>query len=105
MAPTVIGVGALGRPLALMLAAIGVPRLTLIDFDAVDESNLTTQGYRRQDLGRLKVEALAQAIGELDPAIEVTCVPDRFRPRRSVSESVFCCVDSIETRTVIWKDV
>ncbi len=39
---TVIGVGAIGRSLALQLAALGAPRLTLIDFDTVDVTNLTT---------------------------------------------------------------
>ena len=42
---TVIGIGAIGRQVALQLAAIGTVRLTLIDFDDVDASNITTQGY------------------------------------------------------------
>ena len=42
---TVIGVGAVGRQVAFQLAAIGVRRLQLIDFDVVDRSNVTTQGY------------------------------------------------------------
>jgi len=54
---TVIGVGAIGRQVALQLAALGVSHLQLMDFDRVDETNLTTQGYRRRDLGLLKVEA------------------------------------------------
>ena len=42
---TVIGVGAIGRQAALQLAAIGVPRIQLVDFDVVDLTNVTTQGY------------------------------------------------------------
>jgi hypothetical protein len=102
---TVIGVGAIGRQVALQLAAIGAPRIRLVDFDVVDETNVTTQGYRRRDVGRLKVEATAEAIGEVDPAIEVDLVPDRFRARLAVGEAVFCCVDSILAREAIWKSV
>jgi sulfur carrier protein ThiS adenylyltransferase len=58
---TVIGVGAIGRQVALQLASIGVPRLQLIDFDTVDMTNITTQGYRRQDVGTPKVDALRQS--------------------------------------------
>jgi tRNA A37 threonylcarbamoyladenosine dehydratase len=39
---TVIGVGAVGRQVALQLAAIGTPRIQLIDFDVVDATNITT---------------------------------------------------------------
>ena len=52
---TVIGVGAIGRQVALQLAAIGVRRLQLIDFDHVDESNITTQGYLLELLCKLKL--------------------------------------------------
>ena len=56
---TVIGVGAIGRQVALQLTAIGVPWLQLIDFDVVEESNLASQGYLENDLGRHKVNATA----------------------------------------------
>ena len=59
---TVIGVGAIGRQVALQLAAIGTPRIQLIDFDIVELTNITTQGYQVHDLGRTKVEATAKAI-------------------------------------------
>ena len=103
MTATVIGVGAIGRQVALQLAAIGTPRIQLIDFDTVELTNLTTQGYRRQDLGRTKVEATAQSIQELDDSIQVDTIPDRFRPSISIGEAVFCCVDSISARAAIWR--
>ena len=49
---TVIGVGAIGRQVAIQLAALGVPRLQLIDFDTVEETNVTTQGYDFEDVGQ-----------------------------------------------------
>ncbi|MCI0361809.1 MAG: ThiF family adenylyltransferase, partial [Planctomycetaceae bacterium] len=44
MSVTVIGVGAIGRQVAIQLAGLGVPRLQLIDFDQVEPTNITTQG-------------------------------------------------------------
>ncbi len=65
---TVIGVGAVGRQAALQLAAIGVRHLQLVDFDLVDLSNLTTQGYLAAEIGQPKVIATAAAIERLYPS-------------------------------------
>ncbi|MCA9270088.1 MAG: ThiF family adenylyltransferase [Planctomycetales bacterium] len=102
---SVIGVGAIGRQLALQLAAIGAPSLQLIDFDRVDASNITTQGYGHADIGQLKVAATAAAIGELDASTEVVTVADRYRPRSVSGEVVFVCVDSIAARAAIWRGI
>ncbi|TWU18625.1 ThiF family adenylyltransferase [Allorhodopirellula heiligendammensis] len=102
---TVIGVGAIGRQVALQLAAIGAPRIQLIDFDHVDLSNTTTQGYRKHEIGWSKPFACGEAISELDSTIEVTRIEDRFRPRQTIGNAVFCCVDSITARSAIWKSV
>ena len=100
---TVIGVGAIGRQVAMQLAAIGTPRLQLVDFDTVDETNLTTQGYRAADVGQPKVTAAAAAVRELDPSIAVETIEDRYRPHVAVGQAVFCCVDSISARDAIWR--
>ena len=102
---TVIGVGAVGRQLALQLAAIGVRQLQIFDFDHVEPTNITTQGYEYDDLGLPKVLATQQAIGRIDPDIVVTPVLDRFRPRYQSGEIVFCCVDKIAAREAIWRYV
>ena len=102
---TVIGVGAIGRQVALQLTAIGIPRIQLVDFDLVELTNITTQGYRRQDLGSAKVEATAQAIRELDDSVQVETVSDRFRSSINTGEAVFCCVDSISARAAIWRSI
>ena len=100
---TVIGVGAIGRQVALQLAAIGAPNIQLIDFDEVDLTNVTTQGYGHGDIGQPKVAATAAAITRLDDSIQVHQVIDRYRPRIEIGEAVFCCVDSISARTAIWR--
>ncbi|QDS89007.1 thiamine biosynthesis protein ThiF [Rosistilla ulvae] len=105
VAATVIGVGAIGRHVALQLASIGTSRIQLIDFDSVDLSNTTTQGYRKHEVGWAKPFATSQAIGEIDPTIDVIRVEDRFRPRQDIGNAVFCCVDSIAARSAIWRSV
>ena len=98
---TVIGVGAIGRQLALQLASIGVPRLQLVDFDSVELTNVTSQGYLTSDIGSPKVTATASAVAKIDSTISVETVCDRFRPRHSIGDAVFCCVGSISARTAI----
>lgn len=106
-AATVIGVGAIGRQVALQLAAIGVPKLQIVDHDIVEITNVTSQGYLWEDtqLKRAKVVATRQAIRRLDPNIDVEVVEDRYRPKLEIHEAVFCCVDSISTRATIWRAV
>jgi len=100
---TVIGVGAIGRQVAIQLAALGVPKLQLIDFDTVEETNVTTQGYDFEDVGQLKVDVTARAVQRIDPLIDVEAVPDRYRSRIEIGDAVFCCVDSISARSAIWR--
>ena len=100
---TVIGVGSIGRQVARTLAAIGARRMQLVDFDHVEDTNRTTQGYLAEDVGQPKVLATALDIARLDPSIELELVEDRYRPKLEVGDAVFCCVDSIETRGAIWR--
>ncbi len=100
---TVIGVGAIGRQVALQLAAIGAPRIGLVDFDTVDQTNITNQGFLAADVGQPKVSATADAIRRLDDSIQVNIVEDRFRAKLKIGEAVFCCVDSISARAAIWR--
>jgi adenylyltransferase/sulfurtransferase len=73
-----IGAGGLGSPTAMYLAAAGVGRLGIIDFDVVDESNLQRQLlHGTDDVGRPKVESAADTLRRINPLIEV--VPHRVR--------------------------
>lgn len=103
---TVIGVGAIGRQVALQLAAMGVPRLQLIDFDIVEQINLAPQGFLHDDLGRPKVQATGDLCHQLNPRLEVEEINGRYRrSQQGLGSTVFCCVDSIETRGLIWNSV
>ncbi len=100
---SVIGVGAIGRQVSVQLAALGVSRLQLVDFDQVESTNITTQGYLARDVGQAKVDAAARAVQEIEPTIELSLVHDRYRPKMKLGAAVFCCVDSMSARTAIWR--
>jgi sulfur carrier protein ThiS adenylyltransferase len=105
MRSTVIGVGAIGRQVALQLAAIGVPWLQLIDHDTVEEVNLAPQGYLETDLGRPKVEATAGICRRLNSQVELHIEQARFRRSMETGRVIFTCVDKIDTRRLIWDAV
>lgn len=68
----IMGLGGLGSPVALYLAAAGVGRLTLVDFDEVDLSNLQRQiAHGTDDVGTLKVTSAGHAIAALNPHVQV----------------------------------
>ena len=102
---TVIGVGAIGRQVASQLTAIGIPWLQLIDFDSVEESNLASQGYLEDDLGRHKVDATADLCHQTNHNLELYTINERFKRTAKIGNVVFCCVDSITTRRLIWEAV
>lgn len=99
---TVIGVGAIGRQVAIQLTAIGVPHLQLVDFDSVELSNVASQGYLQDDLERFKVDATADICRQINHTLHVEVQKERFRRNMAVGNCVFMCVDSIATRKHIW---
>jgi len=73
-----VGTGGLGAPLGLYLAAAGVGRIGLVDFDTVDYTNLQRQVlFGTTDVGRPKIEAAASHLRNLNPEIQV----DQFETR------------------------
>jgi molybdopterin/thiamine biosynthesis adenylyltransferase/rhodanese-related sulfurtransferase len=73
-----IGTGGLGAPLGLYLAAAGVGRIGLVDFDVVDFTNLQRQIlFGTTDVGRPKIEAATDRLQNLNPEIQI----DRFETR------------------------
>lgn len=102
---TVIGVGAIGRQVALQLTAMGIPWLQLIDFDVVETGNLASQGFLENDLAQLKVHATAKLCRQINVDVEVLVVPERFRRSLEIGNAVFCCVDKIDVRRLIWQAV
>ncbi|MFC1677828.1 ThiF family adenylyltransferase [Planctomycetota bacterium] len=104
-AATIIGVGAIGRQVAIQLTAIGVPHLQLVDFDSVETSNLATQGFLQKDLKRPKVDVTAEFVREMNQDLNVEVILERFKRSTPVGNCVFVCVDSIVIRKLIWDTV
>ncbi len=99
----VIGVGAIGRQVALQLSACGIRELNIVDFDTVDIVNVGPQGYRPSDIGKRKVDALFTDCEGLNPGATKV---HAFRYCDVVKGNiVFCCVDSIKTRGDIFAEV
>ena len=73
----IVGAGGLGCPVALYLAAAGVGRIGIIDFDKVDATNLQRQVlYNTEDIGKLKVDVAKKRIKALNPDIQVDTYPE-----------------------------
>ena len=67
-----VGAGGLGAPLALYLAAAGVGKIGLVDFDVVDASNLQRQViYGTEDIGKAKIDRAEARLKSLNPDIEI----------------------------------
>jgi molybdopterin/thiamine biosynthesis adenylyltransferase len=103
----VIGAGGLGSPVALYLGSAGLGRITLVDADTVDVTNLQRQIAHAQDrVGQAKVESARAAIHALNPAVNVQVVAQRadaalldtLVPGASV---VLDCTDNFATRHAI----
>lgn len=100
-----IGAGGIGSPTALCLSKMGVGRLTLYDADTVEVHNLPNQMYREADMGRAKVEALADICRQFAPGVIVDPRADEFgkdTPMPPPGTIVVSGVDSMTARTLIW---
>ena len=112
-----VGVGALGRPTAMIAAATGFNTVAIADPDTVEPHNLAAQGYKEKDIGVSKVKALAREMTETNSEINVLSYCRKFdetmltRALDSGSDIplsdrklvVISCVDSIEVRKEIWE--
>lgn len=75
----IVGAGGLGAPLGLYLAAAGVGRLGVADFDVVDRTNLQRQvTFGSSDVGRSKVDAARERLSDLNPDIDVVPIEGRL---------------------------
>ena len=84
----IVGLGGLGSPVAMYLAASGVGTLILCDHDAVELSNLQRQIlYRTTDVGRGKTEAAAAALHALNPDVRLTTISSRLEGQRLIAET------------------
>lgn len=100
----IIGAGGLGAPAALYLAAGGVGRLTICDFDAVDLTNLQRQIiHTTQSVGLNKAISAQQALAAINPEVTVQTIDRRMDAAELMrlaaeADVVIDCSDNFETR-------
>ncbi|HUG97737.1 MAG TPA: HesA/MoeB/ThiF family protein [Gammaproteobacteria bacterium] len=103
----VIGAGGLGSPALLYLAAAGVGRLAVSDFDSVDETNLQRQVlFTSADIGHPKAAAAARRLVALNPETEVLPLPARLAGEDLAAavahaDVVLDCCDNFATRFAV----
>ena len=74
----IAGVGGIGSNVALCLVRSGIDHLTLVDFDRVEPSNLNRQFYFADQVGRLKVEALAENLRRIRTGLRLVTHTERI---------------------------
>ncbi|HEV2611139.1 MAG TPA: molybdopterin-synthase adenylyltransferase MoeB [Noviherbaspirillum sp.] len=103
----VIGAGGLGSPAAYYLASAGIGRLTLVDNDTVDLTNLQRQILHTTDrVGHAKAESGKQTLAQINPEVQVTALTERLEGTRldelvGQASVVLDCSDNFATRHAI----
>jgi sulfur-carrier protein adenylyltransferase/sulfurtransferase len=81
-----VGVGGLGSPLALYLAAAGVGTIGIVDFDTVDESNLHRQLlHGTADIGRSKLDSAEDRLRDVNPHVEIVRHDERLTSENALT--------------------
>jgi molybdopterin/thiamine biosynthesis adenylyltransferase len=103
----IVGLGGLGSPVAMYLAAAGVGHLTLLDFDVVDLTNLQRQiAHSTSRIGMNKTVSAAQVLRDLNPGVTVECIEtlldaDELAAQVTLATVVVDCTDNFQIRFAI----
>jgi molybdopterin-synthase adenylyltransferase len=103
----VVGAGGLGSPVVLYLASAGVGRVTVVDGDTVDLTNLQRQiAHRQATIGQLKAESARTAMQAMNPQAQVTTITERADAAQldalvAQADVVIDCTDNFTTRQAI----
>lgn len=100
----IIGAGATGSWLALMLAKMGITNITVWDFDVVEEHNLPNQLFELQDVGEAKVFAL-QRIIQNHTNIVINVKNEKVTRNTRLSGIVFVLTDTMGSRKYIYESL
>ena len=105
----IIGMGGLGAPASLYLAAAGVGHIVLNDFDHIEVSNLQRQiAYQSDDIGEAKVEVAKRKLQQINPEIKVRSInkamPEmQLTMELTMADLVLDCTDNMASRQLINK--
>src|SRR5438128_6351989 len=102
-----IGAGGLGSPIAMYLAAAGIGKIGLVDFDVVDFSNLQRQIiHGTKDVGRPKTESAKERINDVNPNVNVEAYETRLTSENALEllrefDVVVDGTDNYQTRYLV----
>ncbi len=106
----IAGLGGLGSTVAVALARAGIGRLIIADFDRVEKDNLNRQQYFIDQIGRNKVDAMAESLGRINPDVKIEShkirlnadnIPEIFADAYIIAE----CFDKAEEKQMIVQTV
>lgn len=103
----IIGIGGLGSPVAMYLAAAGVGHLTLVDFDDVDLTNLQRQIiHTTASIGQTKTDSAKQMLSSINPQVTIATInqkldDDQLAKATAEADLVLDCCDNFTTRFAI----
>ncbi len=103
----IIGMGGLGSPAALYLAAAGIGKLVISDFDQVEDSNLQRQIiHKSRDIGELKAFSAKRSIAEINPDCDVEALDwqldeEELEAYAQKADLILDCSDNFPTRFMI----
>jgi len=103
----IMGVGGLGSPAAMYLAAAGIGTLTLVDFDTVDHSNLQRQIiHNTNSVGESKVSSAKNTLKKINPEVSIHSIDkhltlDELKTLIADTDCVIDATDNFETRFII----
>jgi sulfur carrier protein ThiS adenylyltransferase len=106
----IAGLGGLGSNVGVALTRIKVGKLVLVDFDVVEESNLTRQNYFSDQIGRHKVDASMENFRRINPQVDLEGRKVRLTPEKVVEVFKDChviaeCFDRADQKQMIVETV
>lgn len=98
----IIGCGAIGSTVAENLVRFGIRDITLYDFDNVEAHNIANQMFTQDDIGKRKVDAVAEYLAKINPEVagHIKVKPEGYNGQK-LAGYVFLCVDNIDLRRQI----
>lgn len=99
----IIGCGSVGSTVAELLVRLGITDISLYDFDTVSSHNLANQMFNNDDIGRPKIEAVADMLCRINPEVKdsLKLYPEGWTEKCRLGGYVFLCVDNIDLRREI----
>ena len=99
----IIGCGSVGSTVAELLARFGLTKMTLYDFDTVEQHNIVNQMFTHRQIGMPKVEAVKEMLLDINPEMNIKVYPNGW-DNHPLDGYVFLAVDNIELRSKIVKE-